>query len=120
MSDARIIDILLNVWSDQSNNYMINLTDNEEERIRENLTEEAEAENIMFGNQDCEQLKKFMEAEADFTTDLKCNKCKKKDCEDCKMLKDWFSAEESKVFRELWENIKLVDKEGQAKVVIQS
>ena len=66
MSDARIIDILLNVWSDQSNNYMINLTDNEEERIRENLTEEAEAENIMFGNQDCEQLKKFMEAEADF------------------------------------------------------
>ena len=28
------------------------------------------------------------------------------------MLKDRFSAEDSKVFHELWENVKLVEKEG--------
>ena len=98
---------------------MIDLTDNGEERIRENLAEEADAENIMFGNQDCEQLKKFMEAEADFTTDLKCDKCRKKDCEDCNMLKDRFSAEDSRVFCDFWENVKLVEKEGQTKVEVK-
>ena len=44
---------------------MIDLTDREEER---HLVEEGEAENIMFGNQDCEQLKKFMEAETSWET----------------------------------------------------
>ena len=78
--EARITDPLLNIWEDHSNRYMIDLTDREEERQKEHLVEEGEAENIMFGNQDCEQLKKFMEAEADFMGDLKCDKCKKRDC----------------------------------------
>ena len=60
-----------------------------------------------------------MEVEADFTGDLKCDKCKKKDSEDCNMLKDRFIAEDNKVFRELWDNLKLVEKDGQMKVEVK-
>ena len=97
MREARITDTLTNIWEDSFNNYMIDMSDQEEERIRESLTEEEEATNMMFSNQDCETLKKFMEAEGDFTHDLKCEMFKKRDCDDCNMLKDRFIAEDSKV-----------------------
>ena len=50
MWDARITDMLSNIWEDQSNNYMIDLTDQAEERVRENLKEEEDAANILFCN----------------------------------------------------------------------
>ena len=73
---------------------------------------------MMFSNQDCETLKKFMESKGEFTHDLKCDMCKKRDCDDCNMLKDRFSAEDSKVFKQLWENVQLVEKDGQTKVEV--
>ena len=56
MRDARITDTLTNVWEDRFNIYMIDMSDQEEERIRENLTEEEDTTNMMFSNQDCETL----------------------------------------------------------------
>ena len=97
MREARITDTLTNIWEDSFNNYMIDMSDQEEERIRDSHTEEEEVTNMMFSNQDCETLKKFMEADGDFTDDLKCDMCKKRDCDDCNMLKDRFIAEDSKV-----------------------
>ena len=115
MRDARITDTLTNVWEDRFNIYMIDMSDQEEERIRENLTEEEDTTNMMFSNQDCETLKKFMESEGEFTHDMKCDMCKKRDCDDCNLLKDRFSAEDSKVFKQLWENVRLGEKDGQTK-----
>ena len=66
----------------------------------------------MFNNQDCENLKKFMESEADFSFEAKCERCRKRDSEDCNMLKNRYSAEDSKVFRELWNNVTLVEEAG--------
>ena len=115
MRDARITDTLTNVWEDRFNIYMIDMSDQEEERIRENLTEEEDTTNMMFSNQDCKTLKKFMESEGEFTHDMKCDMCKKRDCDDCNLLKDRFSAEDSKVFKQLWENVRLGEKDGQTK-----
>ena len=81
------------------------MTNQEEDRVREALEAEYDDANIMFNNQDCETLKKFMEAEADFSLEAKCDQCKKRDCEDCNMLKNRYSAEDSKVFKELWDNV---------------
>ena len=51
---------------------MIDMTNMEEERVRESLVAEQEDVNIMFNNKDCENLKKFMESEADFSFEAKC------------------------------------------------
>ena len=56
-----------------------------------------------------------MESEGEFTHDMKCDMCKKRDCDDCNLLKDRFSAEDSKVFKQLWENVRLGEKDGQTK-----
>ena len=119
MREARISDTLQNIWEESSNNYMIDMTDKEEERIRESLEAEQEEMNIMFNNQDCDTLKKFMEAEADFSFEAKCDRCKKRDCEDCNMLKNRYSAEDSKVFKELWDNVTLVEKDGKTSVQVK-
>ena len=76
MREARIADTLQSIWEENSN-YMIDMTDREEERIRESLEAEQEEMNIMFNNQDCDTLKKFMEAEEDFSFEAKCDRCKK-------------------------------------------
>ena len=74
MREARIADSLQGIWEETSNNYMIDLTDGEETRVRESLVAEHEDMNVMFINQDCENLKKFMESEADFSFEAKCER----------------------------------------------
>ena len=81
MREARISDTLVDMWDADTNNYMIDMTNQEEDRVREALEAEYDDANIMFNNQDCETLKKFMEAEADFSLEAKCDRCKKRDCE---------------------------------------
>ena len=95
MRDARITDTLSGIWEEDSNIYMKDMSDQEEDRVREALAAENEEANIMFSNQDCETLKKFMEAEADFSLETKCDQCKKRDCEECNMLKNRYSAEDN-------------------------
>ena len=60
-----------------------------------------------------------MEAEADFSLETKCDQCKKRDCEDCNMLKNRYSAEDSKIFKQLWDNVTLVEKNGKTSVEVK-
>ena len=60
-----------------------------------------------------------MESEGEFTHDMKCDMYKKRDYDDSNLLKDLFSAEESKGFKQLWENVRLVEKDGQTKVEVK-
>ena len=60
-----------------------------------------------------------MMPEADFSFEAKCERCRKRDCEDCNMLKNRYSAEDSKVFRELWNNVTLVESEGKTRVQVK-
>ena len=119
MREARISDTLVGMWDEDTSNYMIDMTDQEEDRVREALEAEYEDASIMFNNQDCETLKKFMEAEADFSLETKCDECKKRDCEDCNMLKNRYSAEDSKIFKQLWDNVTLVEKNGKTSVEVK-
>ena len=64
-------------------------------------------------------MKKFMESEADFSFEAKCERCRKRDCEDCNMLKNRYSAEDSKIFRELWNNVTLVEEAGKTRVQVK-
>ena len=119
MREAGISDTLKGIWEETCNNYMIDMTNMEEERVRESLVVEQEDVNIMFNNQDCENLKKFMESEADFSFETRCERCRKRDCEDCNMLKNRYSAEDSKIFRELWNNVTLVEEAGKTRVQVK-
>ena len=73
MREVRITDTLSGIWEDDSNIYMIDMSDQEENRVRESLAAENEEPNIMFSNKECETLNKFMEAEADFSLETKCD-----------------------------------------------
>ena len=119
MREARITGTQSGIWEEDSNIYMVDMTDQEEDRIREALAAENEDTNIMFSNQDCETLKKFMEAEADFSLETKFDQCKIRDCEDCNMHKSRYSAEDSKVFKQHWDNVNLVEKEGKTTVEVK-
>ena len=46
MREARISDTLENIWEENTNNYMIDMTNREEEIIRESLEAEHEEMNI--------------------------------------------------------------------------
>ena len=71
MREDRISDSLGNIWEESTNIYMIDLTNQEEDRIREALEAEQDEEKVMFNNQDCKTPKKLMEAEADFSLEAK-------------------------------------------------
>ena len=89
MGESGIINLLKN--SLIPSNHVIALND-EKNSVDKVIEEEKEgSQNMLFSNQDCAQLKRFMEAEPDFRHKPKCQKCKKRKCE------DKFSAEHSRI-----------------------
>ena len=50
-------------------------------------TEEEETNLVGFTNADCETVKKFIEAEATSHPQLSCDRCQKRECDDCNMLR---------------------------------
>ena len=56
---------------------------------------EEEQEHVMMTSQNCEILKKFLKAEASTMPTEKCDKCSKRSCKECDMLRSKYSAEDA-------------------------
>ena len=82
-------------------------------------TEKDETNLVGFTNADCETVKKFIEAEATSHPQLSCDRCQKRECDDCNMLRDKYSAEDSKIYKKLWENTRLINVNGQQRVQVE-
>ena len=80
------------------------------------IVAEEETEQTMMTSVNCEILKKFLEAEASTMPVERCDKCIKRDCEECEMLKSKYSAEDSKMYKEMWSKVNLVEHEGKTRV----
>ena len=62
-------------------------------------------------------MKRFIEAESVGKPELKCDSCSRRECAECNMMKDKFSAEDRRIFNEVWNNTKLVKVESQQRVM---
>ena len=81
--------------------------------------ESKEETNVGFTNNDCDMMKRFIEAESSSHPELSCDRCRKKDCDECNMLRDKYSAEDSKIYKQVWENTRLVNVDGQQRVQVE-
>ena len=74
---------------------------------------------VGFTNNDCETVKRFIESESLSHPQLSCDRCRKRKCNDCDLLRDKYSAEDSKIYKKLWENTRLVNVNGQQRVQVE-
>ena len=67
--------------------YILNEKDYDEAAKYIDLEENDEMM-LGFTNMDCENLERFIEAESILQPELKCEKCRKRECDECSMLRD--------------------------------
>ena len=70
----------------------------------------------MMTGTECDELKKFMEAESTFQGRDFCEKCTKRSCKECDLLKKKFSLQEKQAFKEIWDKVTLVKENGKLRV----
>ena len=58
-------------------------------------------------------MKKWLEQEAMFTPKLQCETCKAKKCESCNLLNSNSSIEEKELYEKLWNNVEVVESNGE-------
>ena len=75
-----------------------------------------EIEQVMMTSQNCKILKTFLEAEASTMPTEKCEKCAKTSCEECDILRSKYSAEDARLYCEMWSTVNLVEHKGKTRV----
>ena len=70
----------------------------------------------MLTNVECEDLKKFLVQEAGEKPRVFCKTCSKRKCEDCENLQNRYSEEDRKIYKEVWDNVNLVQENGKTRV----
>ena len=70
----------------------------------------------MMTGTECEDLKKFMEAKSTFEGRNFCERCTKRSCKECDLLKKKFSLQEKQAFKEIWDKVTFVKTNGKLRV----
>ena len=70
----------------------------------------------MLTNVECEDLKKFLAQEAGEKLRVFCKTCSKRKWEDCENLQNRYSEEHRKIYKEVWDNVNLVQENGKTRV----
>ena len=99
-------------WNDE---FRVELKNSDYEQLRQK-EDEIEEEAIMLTNVECEDLKKFLVQEAGEKPRVFCKTCSKRKCEDCENLQNRYSEEDRKIYKEVWDNVNLVQEIGKTRV----
>ena len=84
---------------DESDEYILN--QHEFDIAARYINSEDEENLVGFTNADADMVKRFMEAESIGKPDMKCESCRKRDCAECNMMRDKFSAEDRMIFNDV-------------------
>ena len=98
-------------WTDE---FKIEIKSSQYEIHREQ-EDEVEQEAIMLTNVECEDLKRFLVQEAAEKPKVFLQKMLKRTCEDCENLQNRYSEEDRKIYKEVWDNVNLVQENGKTR-----
>ena len=78
--------------------------------------DEDQEEAAMLTNLECGELKKFLEQEALEIPKVFCKNCSKRECLDCEVLRSRYSQEEQRIYKNMWDNVEIIQHEGKPRV----